>query len=117
MNTRLLPLVVLLCVPLAGSPLPTSSGIAFASRADEAPAKSHPLKGVVVSVLADQQALLVKHEEIPGVMRAMTMMFQVEPAVLERVKAGDAIKGLMSRSADGRWWLHAVEVTAPAGQG
>jgi len=75
--------------------------------------KSHPLKGVIMGIMAEKTALLVKHEEVPGVMRAMTMMFKVEPAVLQQVKRGDAIKGLMSRRTDG-WWLHEVEVTTPA---
>ena len=71
--------------------------------------KAHALKGVIMGVMADKTALLVKHEEVPGVMRAMTMMFKVEPAVLEKVQRGDAIKALMSRRTDG-WWLHEVEV-------
>ena len=65
----------------------------------------HPLKGVVQSVMADRQALLVKHEEIPGVMRAMTMMLRVEPAVLTQIKAGDAITARLHRSDDGVWFL------------
>jgi Cu/Ag efflux protein CusF len=75
--------------------------------------KAHPVKGVIMGIMADKGALLVKHEEVPGVMRAMTMMFKVEPAVLEKVKRGDAIHGLMSRRADG-WWLHEVEVVPVA---
>lgn len=77
--------------------------------------KAHPVKGVVMGVMIDKTALLVKHEEVPGVMRAMTMMFKVEPAVLEKVQRGDAIKALMSRRADG-WWLHEVAVVAPTGK-
>lgn len=69
---------------------------------------SHPLKGVIMGLLPDRSALLVKHEAIPGVMRAMTMLFKVEPTVLTRVKEGDTIQGRMSRRADG-WWL--TEVT------
>ncbi len=75
--------------------------------------KAHPVKGVIMGIMADKTALLVKHEEVPGVMRAMTMMFKVEPAVLEKVQRGDAIKGLMSRRADG-WWLHEIEVVPAA---
>ena len=70
---------------------------------------SHPLKGVVMGILADKTALLVKHEEVPGVMRAMTMMFKVESPVLQQVKRGDAITARMSRRSDG-WWLTEVEV-------
>lgn len=74
--------------------------------------KTHPLKGVVMGLMPEKTALLVKHEEVPGVMRAMTMMFKVEPAVLEKVKQGDPIKARMSRRPDG-WWLTEVEVVAP----
>ena len=75
--------------------------------------KSHPVKGVIMGIMTDKTALLVKHEEVPGVMRAMTMMFKVEPAVLERVKRTDAIQGKMQRRADG-WWLIDVEVLPAA---
>jgi len=103
MKLRLL-LTLLLATPLLSAAAPA---------ADEktAPA-SHPLSGVVVEVRADRQALLVKHEEIPGVMRAMTMLLKVEPAVLEQVKAGDAITARLSRREDG-WWLHEVKVVPP----
>jgi Cu/Ag efflux protein CusF len=79
-----------------------------APRAETAP-QTHPLRGVITGVLPDKGALLVKHEEIPGVMRAMTMMFKVDPEVLARVKQGDAIKARLSRRDDG-WWLTEVEV-------
>jgi len=75
--------------------------------------KTHPVKGVVMGLMPEKTALLVKHEEVPGVMRAMTMLFKVDPAVLEKVKRGDPITALMSRRADG-WWLTEVEVVPPA---
>lgn len=75
--------------------------------------KAHPVKGVIMGVMTDRTALLVKHEEVPGVMRAMTMMFKVEPAVLAQVKRGDAIRAKMQRRTDG-WWLLDVEVVEPA---
>jgi Cu/Ag efflux protein CusF len=71
--------------------------------------KTHPVKGMVMGIMTEKTALLVKHEEVPGVMRAMTMVFKVEPPVLKTVKQGDAIRALMSRRADG-WWLTNVEV-------
>lgn len=80
--------------------------------ANPAEVQSHPLKGVIVDRLPDRQALLVKHEAVPGVMRAMTMMFKVEPGVLAQVKAGDAITAKMSRREDG-WWLTDVVVVPP----
>lgn len=71
--------------------------------------KSHPLKGVIMGINAEKVSLLVKHEEIPGVMRAMTMMFKVDPTVLDQVKRGDAITARMSRRPDG-WWLSDVAI-------
>lgn len=86
---------------------------ADAKPVDAAPAPQlHPLTGVVTKVMADRGALLVKHEDIPGVMRAMTMMFLVETDVLGRVKAGDAIKAQMGRNADNKWILRDVQVVA-----
>ena len=70
----------------------------------------HPLRGVITSVMPEQSAFMVKHEEIPGVMHAMTMMFKVDDATLKAFKAGDAITGLMWRQ--GRNWL--LENVKPA---
>jgi Cu/Ag efflux protein CusF len=108
-NVRFLPL---LFVPLLAGCSPAACDCDSPTPVAAAPAAPamHPLCGVVVGLLPDKTALLVKHEEIPGVMRAMTMMFKVEPAVLEQVKQGDGIKALMSRRPDG-WWLTQVEVT------
>lgn len=79
----------------------------------EAPAapKRHALRGVITSVLTEKSAFMVKHEEIPGVMRAMTMMFKVDATALKTFKTGDAITGLMSRQAAG-WVLEEVKPAA-----
>lgn len=50
------------------------------------------VRGVVRGAVPAKSQLIVKHEEIPGYMDAMTMPFQVrDPKILESVKAGDAI--------------------------
>jgi Cu/Ag efflux protein CusF len=74
--------------------------------------KRHALRGVVTRVETERSALMVKHEEIPGVMRAMTMMFRVDAATLAAVKPGDAITGLMSRQGPA-WVLEEVKVVPP----
>ena len=43
-------------------------------------------------------------------MRAMTMMFQVDDALLPQVNAGDKITAQMKRSENGRWLLEDVKV-------
>lgn len=80
--------------------------------AEKPAAKFHPLKGIVVEVMTDKSALLVKHEEIPGVMRAMTMMFLVDAETLGRVKKGDTITGQMGRDENKKWILRDVQVAA-----
>ena len=71
----------------------------------KAPAKRHPLRGVITGIVAEKSALMIKHEEIPGVMRPMTMMFKVDEATLKAAKVGQAITGQMARESDG-FWLH-----------
>lgn len=74
----------------------------------------HPLTGVVTKVMADHDAAMVKHDEIPGVMRAMTMLFLLDPGVAATLKPGDAIKAKMGRNDAGKWILRDVEVVAKA---
>ena len=75
----------------------------------------HPLRGVITNVFPDKSAMMVKHEEVPGVMRAMTMMFHVDAATLKAFKPGDAITALMSRQGT-IWKLEEVKpvATTPA---
>lgn len=64
------------------------------------------VKGRVVSVA--EKGVTIDHQDIPGLMAAMTMAFAVkEPAVLEGVEAGDAIEFTLVRSADG---LHITRI-------
>lgn len=124
MKSRLLPILrfalvlgpcALVLSPAALSAAEKSAAPTAPTASAEAPAapKRHALRGVITSVLADKSAFMVKHEEIPGVMRAMTMMFKVDATALKTFKAGDAITGLMSRQAAG-WVLEEVKPAAPA---
>jgi Cu/Ag efflux protein CusF len=71
--------------------------------------KSHPLRGVITSVQEERSAIMVKHEEIPGVMRAMTMLFHLDATTLKKVKKGQTITAMLSRRGD-EWWLDDVKV-------
>lgn len=72
----------------------------------KAPA-AHPLKGVVIDVMTERSALLVKHEAIPGVMKAMTMMLKVDADTLKSASKNQAITGTLTQKDDG-WWLEGV---------
>ena len=72
-----------------------------------APAR-HSLTGTVIEVRPD--ALLVAHDDIPGVMDAMTMPFTLaDPADGQRVRQGDRISSTLV--AGERWVLTNVVVT------
>ena len=70
---------------------------------------THPLKGVIVDVYPEPPALLVDHENIPGVMAAMTMKFGVDAATVARVHKGQKIEGRM-RFQEGKWSLEDVRI-------
>jgi protein SCO1 len=55
-------------------------------------AKQYDLKGQILAVNRDKQEVLVKHEEIPGFMMAMTMPYKVKASsMLDNLEAGDLI--------------------------
>ena len=124
MNLRLIPALRLTLIlgpwslvltPAALSAAEKSPTPAAPTTSVEAPAapKRHPLRGVITSVVAEKSAFMVKHEEIPGVMRAMTMMFKVDATALKTFKVGDALTGQMSRQGN-NWVLEEVKpATAP----
>jgi protein SCO1/2 len=61
---------------------------------DDAPGeKRWPLHGQIVSVDAVHKTLRVQHEEIVGLMPAMTMDYAVGPGDLANAKAGEHIRG------------------------
>ena len=108
MNLRLIATLLLSLTPAALVAAEKSPAPAAAPAAP----KRHPLRGVITSVVADKSAFMVKHEEIPGVMRAMTMMFKVDETTFKAFKVGDALTGLMSRQGN-TWVLEDVK-PAPA---
>jgi len=65
---------------------------------------THPLQGVVKSIMADRGMLLIKHEEIPGFMHAMTMAFRVDESTLTSAQKDAAVTGLLVKR-DGKFWL------------
>jgi Cu/Ag efflux protein CusF len=100
--------------------------ITLAARADEAgedcncPRKpsqeGHPVRGKIVRLLPERESVLMAHEEVPGVMKAMTMAFRVEPQLLQHLKPEQEVVGRMARRDDGRWWLFDVRIVKRAEQ-
>jgi len=74
-------------------------------------AEEGPLvRGMVTRILEDRRLVMVKHEEIPGVMRAMTMAFAVPEAVWNKLSAGVYLTGTLG-GGRGDWRLTDVTLT------
>ena len=79
----------------------------------EAPAeaKRYELKGTVVSFDKNQRQVIVAHEEVPGLMEAMTMPFTLkDEAAYEVMKPGAKIQATLAVSGE-RTWLENPIIT------
>ena len=76
---------------IAPAPAPTQAEVET-SPTPVAPAKSYRVRGQVIEVPANGTFLVVKHENIPGFMRAMQMRVPLQNAAdAQKVKPGDKI--------------------------
>ena len=80
----------------------------------EPEARRYELHGQVLAVKADTNEILVKHEDIPGFMPAMTMPYIVKEAALLKGRApGDLITATLM-VAPASAWLSAITKTGAA---
>lgn len=102
-------LVLAVLSAVACSRRDSASTTAGAAREQVAAAPvSYPLTGEVVSVETERKVLVVKHDNIPGYMPAMTMEFAVSSADLAAAKPGQRIRAEMIPSKDGDFRLEKI---------
>lgn len=91
------------------------AAIAFAASCSRAPeAKAYQLQGQVLAVRPDTSEILVKHEDIPQFMPAMTMPYKVKDArLLEGRAPGDLITATLMVAPE-EAWLSAITRTGSA---
>lgn len=89
-----------LAVTLATGCRKPDESAAKAAAAAEKEHKRFPLKGEIVGISKERGRLIVKHEEIPGYMPAMTMEFIVSPGDLANAKEGQRITAEMVSNED-----------------
>jgi Cu/Ag efflux protein CusF len=93
----------------AGAPLP--SGQAQAQPPQALAARHFKLQGTVKSVDAADQQLVIQHGDIPGLMGAMTMSYDVgKHEDLQKLKAGDEIRSDVVVN-DASTYLENIQVT------
>ncbi|MDX1649222.1 MAG: SCO family protein [Myxococcota bacterium] len=89
---------------------------ALACGGDGHPPGVHEGRGVVEAVLAEDGQLVVAHEDIEGLMPAMTMSFDVaDPALLEAVRPGQTIVFHLE-AEEGRYRILDLRVVGAAGE-
>jgi len=108
-------------IPLASLLLLAALATAGGIRADDDPASPpaanpadqppprYPLRGVIVEVFPGKGTLLVKHDDVPGVMNAAVMAFRVKGDVFKLVKKGQTITATLIVQEDD-FWLTDVKV-------
>ena len=64
--------------------------------------KVYDLRATIMSIDKEKHTVMLDHEDIPGLMRAMKMSFPVEYAkLLTDLKEGDKVQGKIKARADG----------------
>jgi Cu/Ag efflux protein CusF len=76
----------------------------------------HALRGVVTQILADKKLVMIKHEDIPGYMMAMTMPFRVSAEIFPVLRPGLALVGTIPADNSGELQLKDVRLLASEGQ-
>ena len=85
---QILTIAALICASIAGG-------------CQSAPEKHYPIQGEVISTDAGKKLITVKHGDIPGLMPAMTMTYQVaEPKQIRGLEPGDKITADLVVSED-----------------
>ena len=93
--------VSLLAIAIGCQQEPTSSTkdktTSGAQQPANSAAKEYPFQGMVVAVSPDRNSVTIDHQDIPGLMKAMEMKFQVErPEVLEGIQEGSTVQGQLT---------------------
>ncbi len=100
---------VLIAFGLIGCKQEPPAPVAAGASPEETP-REYSVRGVVRRVEPERRSVVVKHDEIPGFMPAMTMPFDVkEPKELQGLKPGDRITfRMLVTTNDG--WIDRIQV-------
>ena len=81
-----------------------------------APERHYPIEADVISTDVEHKLITVKHGDIPGLMPAMTMTYQVaEPRQIKKLQPGDKITADLVGS-ENTGYLERIELVAKGGE-
>ena len=90
----LLPVIVLVC----------AVGCARQQQKQGIAVEYHRIRGLVMAVEPSRNRLIIAHEAIPHVMKAMTMPFFVkDSSLMKGVEVGDSVTGVVARRQSDMW--------------
>jgi len=94
-------------------PIALLSSVLMAPAAStNAPTQTHATRGLIREIAADRMTAVIRHEEIPGYMPAMTMELNVRDAnELTGIVAGDTVTFRLLANDDTHWIDHIKKVT------
>ncbi|ACB75360.1 SCO family protein [Opitutus terrae] len=78
------------------------------------PEPGYPLTGEIVEVNPAENVLVVRHDDIPGLMPAMTMEFTATPGDVALAKPGQKIRARLIKAGEGDWRLERIWPMDPA---
>lgn len=97
-----------------GGPTEGPSAPAQPPETETVPAKRYEATGTVKALDPQKETITLDHEEIPGLMGAMTMNFRVaDPALLEGVSVGNRVRFVLERQPDGLLVAELVPLRQP----
>ena len=75
----------------------------------------YPFKGIVIDIFKEQKKMMIKHDEVPGFMMEMTMMFNIEPSIdLDHYAIGDSLNFnfyiLEEKNAPSKTWADQINL-------
>ena len=72
--------------------------------------KTYEVKGIVVAVDAKKPSVKLDHQDIPGLMKAMVMEFDVaSPKILDGFQAGNKVQGKLKVEENGKYTITHLE--------
>tara|TARA_B110000263_G_scaffold227722_1_gene220282 strand:- start:1655 stop:2536 length:882 start_codon:yes stop_codon:yes gene_type:complete len=75
----------------------------------------YPFKGIVIDIFKEQRKMMIKHDEVPGFMMEMTMMFNIDPSIdLEYYEIGDSLNFnfyiLKEKNTSSKTWADQIKL-------
>jgi protein SCO1/2 len=113
--------ILLVCLTIACLSMTLSLSGCAAPKSQEAaktsePAKTFQMRGEVTALDPAGHVATIKHEDIPGFMKAMTMGYPVkDPAEFSKLSVGEPITATLYQNGD-EFWIGNIQKAGGAGK-